>query len=104
MAMLVLGFVLDGNLRGTETLFLHLVAYESAARKTERVDTGLDGREVGARIDERAERHVAADSARTIEIRDAHGLLAMGEIQVDCTQVAERPLSCVALTRPPNKG
>src|SRR3954468_6496909 len=72
----VLGLVLHGDLRGTETLFLDLSAQKAAAWKTERVDAGLDRCEIGAGVNKGAERHFAADSARTVEIRNRHGLLA----------------------------
>ena len=72
MAMLVLRLVLDRDLRGAEAAFLHFAGDEPAAGQAERIDAGLDRGQVGPGIDERPERHVAADSARTIEIGNSH--------------------------------
>ena len=73
MAMLVLRLVLDGDLRRAKAALLHFAGHEPAARQAQRIDAGLDRGQVGAGIDERAERHVAADSAGTIEIGNSHG-------------------------------
>ena len=81
VAMLVLGLVLDGDLRGAEALLLHFAARRAGSLgRPERIDAGLNRGQIGAGVDEGAERHVAADSARTIEIGNSHGLLAMRQV------------------------
>jgi hypothetical protein len=71
--MLVLGLVLDGDLRRAEALFLHFGSSQSAAWEAERVDAGLNCSKVGACVDEGTKRHVAADSARAVEVCNTHG-------------------------------
>ena len=75
VAVFVLGLVLDRDLRGAEAFLFDFRADESAAGEAQGIDAGLDGGEFGAGVDEGAERHVAADSARTIEIGNSHGIL-----------------------------
>ena len=52
--------------------FLTSLAHEPAAWQAQRIDAGLDRGQVGPGIDQRPERHVAADSAGTIEIGNSH--------------------------------
>ena len=72
VAMGVLGLVLDDDLRRAKAALLDFAGHEPAAGQTERVDAGLDRREIGAGVDECPERHVAADAAGTIEVGDSH--------------------------------
>ena len=71
--MRVLRLVFDDDLSGAEAAFLDLLHYKPAAWQTKRVDTGLQCGKLDARIDKRAEHHVAADSTGTVEVSDPHG-------------------------------
>ena len=52
--------------------FLTSRADKPAAWEAQGIDAGLNGGEFGAGVDEGPERHVAADSARAIEIGNSH--------------------------------
>ena len=72
VAVGVLGLVLDDDLRRPKAAFFDLAGHQPAAGQAERIDAGLDRRQLGARVDEGPERHVAADPAGTIEVGDSH--------------------------------
>jgi hypothetical protein len=73
MAMLVLRLVLDLDLGRSEAALFDFARHESAAWQAERIDGRLYFCQGRARIDQRAERHIAADSASTIEVSNPHG-------------------------------
>jgi len=62
----------DDELRRAKALLIHFVHMQPATGEAERIEAGLNLGERGAGVDQRAERHVAADAAGTIEIADFH--------------------------------
>ena len=75
MPMLVLRLVLDRDLRGAEALLLDGAGHQPHVRNPERLNARIERGQVHAGVDQRAERHVAADAAGTIEIGDLHAVL-----------------------------
>ena len=74
--MRVLRLVVDMDFRGAEPVFLHFLGPQLAAGQAQRVDPGLQGGQFHASVDQRAQRHVAADAAETVEVCDVHGFLS----------------------------
>ena len=100
VAMLVLGFVLNRDLGRAEAFLFDLRANKPAAWETQGIDAGLDVGKLSAGVDECTECHVAADSARAIEIGNSHEtLLAVkNECCVDCMAGTSLLLSTTTLT------
>ena len=72
MPMSLLLGMIDADLLAAKAFSLHLGGTELNLREPQRIDTGLNGRQVDAAIDERSERHIAADPAGTIEVSNFH--------------------------------
>ena len=60
------------ELRRHDAVLVHARAVQVVTARAERGEARLDGGEVRARVEQRADRHVAADAAETIEIECAH--------------------------------
>src|SRR5687768_2095778 len=73
MAMLVLWFVLDRDLRGPKAFLLDFRGNNMNTRQAERSHAIADRAQVSPGIDKRTERHVATNAASTVEISDPHG-------------------------------
>ena len=73
MAVGVLFRVFDPHGRRAKTLLHDRVRGELHPLQAERIDRRADDRGIDARVDQRAQRHVAADSRRAVEIGDPHG-------------------------------
>ncbi len=92
----MLGRMFDRDVQRAKSLSLDLVDHDPAAGQPERIDARLNLRQISAGIDERGQRHVAADSARTVEIGNFHPrqYRPMGQIAVCLFQPDEVRLDC----------
>src|SRR5437016_885328 len=61
MPVSVLRLVLDSHLHGPKAVAFDLLAGQSNVEETERIDARLNSGQLNAAIDERPQRHVAAD-------------------------------------------
>ena len=57
---------------GPKSLLLDLRGDQPAVGQPERLDRGVQLPEIDSRVDQRPQRHVAADSGQTIQISDSH--------------------------------
>ena len=60
------------HLAGPKAVALHFLAGQPDVRKAQRIDPRLNRRQLDAAIDERPQRHIAADAADTVEVGDFH--------------------------------
>src|SRR5262245_35005232 len=93
VAVFVFRLVLDRDLGGAEALLFNLSADKPAAWEAEGIGSGLNGGKVGARVDQRTERHVAADSAGAIEVSNSHST-ASSKKPRDVSIVRHMPTIC----------
>src|SRR5438094_187014 len=68
----MLRLMLDLDLDRPKAVALDLLAGQPNVREAERIDARLNRRQLDAAIDECPERHVAADTAETIEVGNLH--------------------------------
>ena len=69
----VLRLVADVDLGGAKALFLDFFSFQPAIGQPQRVDAGLNFRQIDTRIDQRPESHIAADAADRVKIGYFHG-------------------------------
>jgi hypothetical protein len=70
--VLVFRLVLDRNLRGAKPMLLDVGDHDPHAGQPQRADGRVDRRQVGPGVDQRAERHIAANAAGAIEVGNFH--------------------------------
>jgi len=68
----MLGRMLDRHVQGSKPFSLHFVGDQPALGQSERIDARLNGRQIGASIHQRRQRHIAADSAQAIKVGQFH--------------------------------
>jgi hypothetical protein len=74
MTMSLIGLVPHVQLDSAKTVTAHFLDFQPTARQSERIDAGLDRLQRRSGIQQRAEQHVSADSASTLQVGCFHGV------------------------------